>query len=100
MRVIKYGTICLIFMGMTFLAVGCGGCNMSTPTTLQGKLVDPSGNWKQSFTDASGNTFILSALYNQVGAVVTALNVSETGNGAGATPPTPFACAVQPNVAM
>lgn len=99
MRPFKSGTICLIWIAIVLCAVGCGGTKASNPTT-QGKLVDPSGNWKQSFTDSNGNTFILSALYNQVGSVVTGVNFSEVGNGPGATPPTPFQCAAQRDIAM
>jgi hypothetical protein len=100
MKVIKLGTICLI---LAAALVGCGGGGTGTTggnPIPQGKLVDPSGNWKQSFVDASGNTFILSALYNQVGAVVTGINFSEVGNGPNATPPTSFNCAAQRDIAM
>ena len=100
MKAIELGTICLI---LAAALVGCGGGGTGTTggnPTPQGKLVDPSGNWKQSFVDASGNTFILSALYNQVGAVVSGVNFSEVGNGPGATPPTPFQCAAQRDIAL
>jgi hypothetical protein len=93
MKAIKLGTICLI---LAAALVGCGGGGTGTTggnPTPQGKLVDPSGNWKQSFTDASGNTFILSALYNQVGSVVSGINFSEVGNQAPG-----FQCAAQRDI--
>jgi hypothetical protein len=40
---------------------------MTKPVIVGQNLIDPSGNWKQSFTDANGNSFIMSALYNQTG---------------------------------
>jgi hypothetical protein len=94
MRPFKSGTICLIWIVIALLAVGCGGTKASNPTT-QGKLVDPSGNWKQSFTDSNGNTFILSALYNQVGPVVSGVNFSEVGNQAPG-----FQCVVQRDISI
>jgi hypothetical protein len=94
MRAFKSGTICLISIAIALLAVGCGGTNASNPTT-QGKLVDPSGNWKQSFTDSNGNIFILSALYNQVGPVVSGVNFLETGNRAPG-----FQCVVQRDISI
>jgi hypothetical protein len=95
MKAIKLGTICLI---VAAALVGCGGGGTGTTggnPTPQGKLVDPSGNWKQSFVDASGNTFILSALYNQVGSVVTGINLSELGNVAPG-----FQCAAQRDITI
>lgn len=78
------------------VAVGCGsgGTGSQKPPTVGQSLIDPTGNWKMSFTDASNNTFILSALFDQVGAVVTALNTSEVGNGVN------FGCIAQPNVSF
>jgi hypothetical protein len=81
---------------------GCGGSVKTAPVnpvTSQG-LIDPSGNWQLKFTDSNSNGFLLSALFNQVGAVVNGVNISELGNGPGAVPPTPFQCAAQPNVAF
>jgi hypothetical protein len=95
MKAIKLGTICLI---LAAALMGCGGGGTGTTggnPTPQGKLVDPSGNWKQSFVDASGNTFILSALYNQVGAVVSGVNFSEVGNQAPG-----FQCAAQRDISL
>lgn len=93
MRRFKFGTICLISVGLW--AVGCGGgTTASNPTTPQGKPIDPSGNWKLVFTDNNGGTFLLSALFSQTGSVVTGLNFSEVGNGS------TFQCAVQPDIAM
>lgn len=100
MRVFKFKTICLISIAIALLAVGCGGTKASNPTAPQGKLVDPSGNWRMTFTDTNSNTFLLSALFNQVGAVVSGLSFSEVGNGPNATPPTPFQCAAQRDVSM
>lgn len=81
---------------MLAAGIGCGG-NTSTktnPITAQG-LIDPSGNWKMTFTDASGNFFILSALFSQTGAVVSALNISEVGNASPA-----FTCITQRDASM
>src|ERR1700742_2515720 len=63
--------------------IECGGSTTpkTNPPSPQQKLVDPSGNWKMSFTDASGNTFVLSALFNQVGSTVNSLDIFEVGNG-------------------
>ena len=60
--------------------IGCGGGTSTTknPTTAQG-LIDPSGNWKMTFTDSSGNLFMLSALFSQTGAVVSGVNFFEGG---------------------
>jgi hypothetical protein len=101
MRTFNFGTICLISIAIALCAVGCGGgTKASSPTTPNQKLVDPSGNWRMTFTDTNNNTFLLSALYNQVGAVVTGINFSEVGNGPNATPPTPFQCAAQRDIAL
>jgi hypothetical protein len=94
MRAFKSGTICLISIAIALCAVGCGGGTSSNPTTPQGKPIDPSGNWKLSLTDTNSNTFIFSALFNQIGSDVTALNVQEAGNGAS------FQCVVQNNATM
>ena len=98
MRTFKLWTICLIWAGIA-LCVGCGGSTKTNPTS-QGKLVDPSGNWRMTFTDTNSNTFLLSALYDQTGSVVTGINFSEVGNGPGAIPPTPFNCAAQRDIAL
>ena len=82
MRSFKFRTICLIWVVIAFALIGCGGGTSSNPTTAQGKLVDPSGNWRMTFTDTNNNTFLLSALFNQVGSVVTGINFSEVGNRA------------------
>lgn len=91
----KHIFICFLIIGMLLAAVGCGGSTgpKTNPTTAQ-NLVDPSGNWRQEFTDASGNTFLLSALYNQTGANVTGINFSEVGT------PFNFACAAQRDIAL
>jgi hypothetical protein len=83
--------------------VGCGGGGTGTTggnPTPQGKLVDPSGNWKMNFVDSTGNNFILAGLFSQTGSVVTGLSFSEFGNGQFANPPTSFQCVAQTNVSM
>jgi hypothetical protein len=79
---------------------GCGGSVKTTPVnpvTAQG-LIDPSGNWQLRFTDTNNSLFLLSALFNQTGAVVSGVNITEAGNGPNAVPPTPFSCVAQPDV--
>ena len=72
-------TALLAIIMMTLLsAFGCGGSPSTKPTNPG--LIDPSGNWKMSFTDSGGNNFILSALFSQTGAVVTGLSFNEVGN--------------------
>jgi hypothetical protein len=102
MKLFIFKTICPIWMTIILtIFVGCGGgTSASNPTSPQGKPIDPSGNWRMTFTDTNNNTFLLSALYNQTGSVVTGINFSEVGNGPGATPPTPFNCAAQRDIAM
>jgi hypothetical protein len=39
-------------------------------------------------------------LFNQTGAVVSGVSITELGNGSGAVPPTPFQCAAQPDVSF
>jgi hypothetical protein len=74
-----------ILLVVIFGLIGCGGGSSTTPSG--GKPpIDPSGNWAMKFSDTSGNSFILSALFSQTGSVVTALNVLAAGN------PSPFAC--------
>jgi hypothetical protein len=93
-----FGTICLI---LAAALVGCGGgTSVSNPTSPQGKPIDPSGNWRMTFTDSNNQVFLLSALFNQTGSVVTGLSFSEVGNGPNATPPTPFQCAAQTDISM
>lgn len=91
-------TFLLSLLAITALfAEGCGsGGNKSAV----GQPIDPSGNWKMSFTDASNNSFLLSALFSQTGSVVTGLNFSEVGNGPNANPPTPFQCQAQRDISM
>lgn len=78
-------------------AVGCGsgGTGTQKPPVVGQQLIDPSGNWKMSFTDANGNNFILSGLFDQVGAVVTGLSFSEVGNVSPG-----FQCIVQRDITM
>jgi hypothetical protein len=92
MRPFIFVTICLI---LTVMLVGCGGGSTKTTTVNGQKLVDPSGNWKMTFTDTNNNTFLLSALYNQTGSVVTGTNFSEVGNAAPG-----FQCVVQANISI
>src|SRR5690242_7974728 len=75
--------VTITFAMAALLLAGCGG-GTSTPP---GKPpIDPSGNWVMKFSDAGGNSFLLSALFSQAGSVVTALNVLAAGN------PAPFSC--------
>jgi hypothetical protein len=90
----------LILIVLAF-GVGCGG-NTSTktnPATSQ-NLIDPSGNWKMTFTDSTGQNFFLAGLFSQTGAVVTGLSFSEVGNGPFSEPPTPFSCIAQRDISM
>ena len=97
----KFRTICPLLMAIILaIFVGCGGGTKASNPTTQGKLIDPSGNWRMTFTDTNNNTFLLSGLFSQTGPVVTGINFSEVGNGPGATPPTPFNCAAQRDIAM
>jgi hypothetical protein len=78
------------------ITIGCGG-NSGTKTASTGPTpsptpvasptpspsptpIDPSGNWKMTFTDSNNQFFILSALFSQTGDVVTGVNFSEVGN--------------------
>ena len=92
----KHTFVLLIIIGLLF-AVGCGGSTgpKTNPTTAQ-NLVDPSGNWAMQFTDSSSNTFILSGLFNQVGAVVTGIHFSEVGE----TRTINFTCGAQPDISL
>lgn len=86
----------VIIGSLLALAIGCGGkTTVTSPTTAQSKPIDPSGNWRMEFTDSNGQTFLLSALFNQVGASVSAVNISEVGNNV-----PPFVCTVQPDATM
>jgi hypothetical protein len=53
-----------------------------------------------SFADSNNQIFLLSALFNQTGSVVTGINFSEVGNGPNGQPPTPFQCAAQRDISM
>jgi hypothetical protein len=94
MKALIFGTICLLLVGMALAVVGCGGTTGSNPITPNQKVTDPSGSWALVFTDSNNNQFRLSALFNQVGAVVTALNIQEVGNGAS------FQCLAQRDASM
>jgi hypothetical protein len=75
----------ILFLSLLLVLVGCGGSSTTNPSG--GKPpIDPSGNWAMKFSDTSGNSFILSALFSQTGSVVTALNLLPAGN------PAPFSC--------
>jgi hypothetical protein len=76
-----------LILALVFLLViaGCGGG--SSTTTAGGKTpIDPSGNWAMKFSDTSGNSFLLSALFSQTGSIVSGINISPAGN------PAPFSC--------
>lgn len=90
-------TFLLVLIMCLALAVGCGsGGTQKNPVTVGGQhLVDPSGNWKMSFTDTNNNLFILSGLFSQTGAVVTGISFSEVGNQSPG-----FQCAAQRDIAM
>lgn len=82
-------------------AIGCGGSTNPKPSPVTGQnLIDPSGNWKMNFVDSNNENFILAGLFSQSGAIVTGVNFSEVGNGPFASPPTPFQCAVQPDISL
>jgi hypothetical protein len=79
----KVTQLVTIIFALAFFA-GCGG---NSTTVAPGKQpIDPSGNWTMKFSDASNNSFLLSALFSQTGSVVTALNILAAGN------PAPFSC--------
>jgi hypothetical protein len=69
----------VLIIGIAF-GTGCGGGASSTKTAGSQGLIDPSGNWKMTFTDSSGNLFMLSALFSQTGAVVSGVNFFEGGD--------------------
>lgn len=93
MKLTIFKTFFAVLIIWTILAtIGCGGS--TGPKITAQNLVDPSGNWRQEFTDAGGNTFLLSALYNQVGATVTGINFSEVGT------PFNFQCAAQRDITL
>jgi hypothetical protein len=101
MKLFIFKTICPIWLAIALLISGCGGgTSASNPASPQGKPIDPSGNWRMTFVDSNGQTFLLSALFNQTGSVVTGLSFSEVGNGPNAQPPTPFQCAAQRDISM
>lgn len=106
----KKTILCVLIMAL-LIAVGCGG-NSSTRTVSTGPTpsptpvasptpspsptpIDPSGNWKMSFTDSNNATFILSALFSQTGDVVSGINVSEVGNGQPG-----FTCVAQKDISV
>jgi hypothetical protein len=75
-----------LILSLLALCIACGG----RPSTINNNgvpPVDPSGNWSLQISDSSGNTVFLSALFNQTGADVHAINLS-TGDTTGST----FAC--------
>jgi hypothetical protein len=73
----------LALIALSLVVAGCGGTGTATKS---GKPIDPSGNWSMKFTDGSGHTLLLSALFSQTGSVVSALNILAAGN------PAPFSC--------
>lgn len=100
-------------MCLLLVAVGCGGNSggktastgprpsptpVASPTPSPAPTpIDPSGNWKMSFTDSNNVTFILSALFSQTGDVVTSVNFSEAGEG---NVDPGFTCVVQRDISM
>jgi hypothetical protein len=97
MKLISFRTICPILITIILaFVVGCGGSSSKTNPINGQNLIDPSGNWKMSFTDStSGDLFILSGLFSQVGADVSGINFSEVGNQA-----VGFQCATQRDIAL
>jgi hypothetical protein len=92
----KHTFLCFLIIGL-LIAVGCGGnTNAKTNPVTGQKLVDPSGNWAMQFTDSSSNTFILSGLFSQTGAIVTGIHFSEAGE----TLTINFTCGVQPDISL
>jgi hypothetical protein len=89
----------VLIIGIAF-GTGCGGGTGSAKTASSQGLIDPSGNWQLRFTDTNNNLFLLSALFNQTGAVVSGVNLFELGNGPGAVPPTPFQCIAQRDISL
>jgi hypothetical protein len=97
MKLLSLRTICPLWITVILaIFVGCGGGSTKiNPMTAQG-LIDPSGNWKMSFTDSNPNDlFILSGLFSQVGANVSGINFSEVGNQAPG-----FQCAAQRDISL
>jgi hypothetical protein len=80
----KNGIVSMVATAIILAVVGCGG-------TTQQKPIDPSGNWKLTFTDSNNNTFLLSTLFSQTGSVVSGVNISEVGNRSS------FQCVAQPD---
>jgi hypothetical protein len=76
----------IVIITLTLAALLLAGCGGSTSTPPGKQPIDPSGNWSMKFSDAGGNSVLLSALFSQTGSVVTALNVLAAGN------PAPFSC--------
>jgi hypothetical protein len=62
------------------IACGCGGGGSSMTTSGGQKVIDPSGNWTMTAQDQQGNKLVLAALFNQVGAVVTANSFTAPNN--------------------
>lgn len=97
MKFLRFRTICPIVITIILaIFVGCGGGASKTNPVNGQNLIDPSGNWKMSFTDTTpGDLFILSGLFSQVGADVSGINFSEVGNQAPG-----FQCVAQPNISL
>jgi hypothetical protein len=71
-----------IILGLSLLACGGGSKTMGGNS----KVIDPSGNWTMTAQDQQGNKVQFAALFNQVGAIVTANSFTAAGN------PSPFNC--------
>ncbi|HZU33163.1 MAG TPA: hypothetical protein VFB79_18755, partial [Candidatus Angelobacter sp.] len=78
--------VSLFLVLISVLLIGCGGKSTSGNPVTTGAPIDPSGNWALTFTDASSNKLLVSALFSQTGSVVSGLNISAFGNSA------PFSC--------
>jgi hypothetical protein len=65
MKRLVFGTICPFWVAVVLSVIGCGGgsgTTVSNPNKPQGKLVDPSGNWRMTFTDTNNNSFLLPSI--------------------------------------
>jgi hypothetical protein len=67
-------------------ACGGGGTTQTTKGGSSQAVVDPSGNWTMTATDAQGQHVAFAALFNQVGSTVTANSFTASND------PAPFSC--------
>lgn len=85
----KHAQVTLV-LTLALIMAACGGSGSKQSKKNQpggpgGAIVDPSGNWSLVASDGQ-NAVALAALFNQVGAVVTANSFTAAGN------PAPFNC--------